>query len=163
MNATTDISISMSTPNKTPLINKILVVVAMMTVIGGSLIGLMTYINMGYSETFFNDWLTSFLLSAVTVMPAGFLLMTLLSNLVQKLLPNTDDKKRNIIIGLCMALIMESAMALSTAINNIGFGNPPELFNAWFSALFAALPLGLTLMIITSLTIKPKIELYLKS
>ena len=153
----------MSPANTTPLINKILVVLAMMTLMGGTLIGLMTYINMGYSETFFNDWLTSFLLSSVTVMPAGFLLMALISNMIEKLLPNTNDKKRNIIIGLCMALLMESAMALSTTINNIGFANPPELFNAWFSALFAALPLGLTLMIIISLTIKPKIELYLKS
>ncbi|MDD8060189.1 MULTISPECIES: DUF2798 domain-containing protein [Shewanella] len=148
---------------KTPVIHKILVVLAMMTVMGGSLIGLMTYINLGYSDTFFNDWLMSFLLAAVTVMPAGFILMALLTHIVEKWLPNTNEKKRNIIVGLFMAITMESAMALSTAINNIGFSSQTALFNHWLEALLAALPLGLTLMIITSLTIKPKIERFLKS
>ncbi|GGQ14771.1 hypothetical protein GCM10009411_14090 [Shewanella litoralis] len=140
---------------KTPIIYKVLVVFAMMTFMGGSLIGLMTYINTGYSETFFNDWLTSFLFAAVTVMPAGFILMTLLTQIVEKWLPDTSEKKRNIIIGLFMAVTMESAMALSTSINNIGFNSYSALFSHWLDALLAALPLGLTLMIITSLTIKP--------
>ncbi len=148
---------------KTPIIYKVLVVLAMMTVMGGSLIGLMTYVNIGYSDTFFNDWLMSFLLAAVTVMPAGFIFMALFTYVVQRCLPNTSEKMRNIIVGVLMAITMESAMALSTAINNIGFSSNAALFNHWLDALLAALPLGLTLMIITSLTIKPKIEHFLKS
>ncbi|GGB62486.1 DUF2798 domain-containing protein [Shewanella inventionis] len=148
---------------KTPIIYKVAVVLAMMTFMGGSLIGVMTYINLGYSDTFFYDWLMSFLFAAVTVMPAGFILMALLTHFVEKWLPNTNEKKRNIIVGLFMAITMESAMALSTAINNIGFSSQASLFNHWLEALLAALPLGLTLMIITSLTIKPKIERFLKS
>ena len=54
-------------------------------------------------------------------------------------------------------------MALSTAINNIGLSSQAALFSHWLDALLAALPLGLTLMVITSLTIKPKIERFLKS
>ncbi|MCT8987960.1 DUF2798 domain-containing protein [Shewanella phaeophyticola] len=150
-------------PKKTPVIHKILVVLAMMTIMGGSLIGLMTYINLGYSDTFFNDWLMSFLLAAVTVMPAGFIFMALFTYVAQRCLPNTSEKKRNIVVGVLMAITMESAMALSTAINNIGFSSHAALFNHWLEALLAALPLGLTLMIITSLTIKPKIERFLKS
>ncbi|MCL1113789.1 MULTISPECIES: DUF2798 domain-containing protein [Shewanella] len=163
MNAQSVISIPHSSPKQTPIIYKIIVVFAMMTVMGGSLIGLMTYINLGYSDTFFRDWFVSFLIAAVTVMPAGFILMAFLTHTIEKWLPNTSEKKRNIIVGLLMAITMESAMALSTAINNIGLSSQAALFSHWLDALLAALPLGLTLMVITSLTIKPKIERFLKS
>ena len=79
MNAQSVISIPHSSPKQTPIIYKIIVVFAMMTVMGGSLIGLMTYINLGYSDTFFRDWFVSFLIAAVTVMPAGFILMAFLN------------------------------------------------------------------------------------
>ncbi|GGP88652.1 DUF2798 domain-containing protein [Shewanella ulleungensis] len=163
MHSQTVTTLPMLNPKKTPLAYKILVVMAMMILMGGSLIGLMTYINIGFSETFFNDWLTSFLLAAVTVMPAGFILMAVLTQIVEKWLPDTSEKKRNIIVGLFMAFTMESAMALSTSINNMGFNSYSALFSHWLDALLAALPLGLTLMVITSLTIKPKIERFLKS
>ncbi|MDO6541993.1 DUF2798 domain-containing protein [Photobacterium sanguinicancri] len=53
-----------------------------------------------------------------------------------------------------MALIMESAMALSTVLNNVGMAtNSSELFTAWLNGLLAALPIALTLMVTISMTI----------
>lgn len=42
-------------PAKTPLIHKIAVVLGMMTLMGGTLTGVMTYMNVGYSDSFFSD------------------------------------------------------------------------------------------------------------
>lgn len=52
MHSQTVTTLPMLNPKKTPLAYKILVVMAMMILMGGSLIGLMTYINIGFSETF---------------------------------------------------------------------------------------------------------------
>ena len=148
---------------KTPLLVKLLAVASMMTMMGGTLTGVMTYMNLGFTDSFFTDWLSSFLLAAVTVMPLGFTLMALLTKLAETLLPNTGEKIRNVLIGLTMACIMESGIALSTAINNIGINDLSALYSAWLQAVLGALPVALTLMVIVSLTIKPKIEALLKS
>ncbi|WP_028022392.1 DUF2798 domain-containing protein [Enterovibrio calviensis] len=148
---------------KTPLYQKVLVVLCMMTVMGGSLTSVMTYINLGFTETFFTDWGSSFLLAAITVMPVGFLLMVLLTKLSHALLPNTRELKRNLLVGVSMALIMESGMAFTTAMNNVGFEGKGVFFDAWLDGVLAALPVALTLMLIISTTVKPKIERFMKS
>ena len=61
-----------------------------------------------------------------------------------------------------MAFIMESLMALTTAYNNVGFNESVTFFNAWFDGLVGALPVALALMVTISMTVKPKVEAYLK-
>ena len=147
---------------KTPLLYKILLILAMMTVIGGLLIGVMTYMNVGYSNTFFHDWSRA-LLAAFAIMPIGILLMGLLTKTINQMLPNTQAYKRNLITGVLMACIMESMLAFSTAAKTIGFADQATFLNGWLQGFLVALPVGLTLMIIISMTIKPKIEAFLKS
>jgi len=147
---------------KTKLIYKVLLVLGMMSIIGSLLTGVMTYMNVGYSDTFMTNWRNA-LFTAYAVMPIGFVLMGLFTKLINQLLPNTGVHTRNLIVGGLMALIMESLLAFSTAVNVIGFTNHSDLFTGWLEGFLAALPLGLTLMIITSMTIKPKIERFLKS
>ena len=62
-----------------------------------------------------------------------------------------------------MALIMESVMAFVTATNNIGYADMGVFVTGWAEGLLAALPIGLTIMLIMSVTVKPKIERFLKS
>jgi len=147
---------------KTSLIYKVLVVLGLMSVIGGSLTGVMTYINAGYTDAFLTNWLSSFL-KALVVMPIGFLLMKVISTIIEKWLPNMATIKRNLVIGLVMALIMESILSFTTAANIIGFSSYAMLFSGWLHAFMAALPLGLTIMLIMSMSIKPRVELFLKS
>lgn len=149
--------------NKTPLLYKILVVLAMVILMGGTLTGVMTYVNVGYTDSFLTDWLSSFLIAAVTVIPAGIVVITLLTKLIEKLLPNINANIRNIVIGALMAVVMESAMALTTTFNNLGFENYQAFINTWIDSFLAALPVALSLIIIISMTIKPKIERFLKS
>lgn len=162
MNTETNNTIPADDNGKTPLFYKVLVIFGMMSVIGGILTGVMTYMNVGFSDTFFTTWRNA-LLSAYAVMPIGILLMGLLTKLVYQLLPDSGKHIRNIVVGSLMALIMESLLAFSTAANTIGFSNYNDLFTGWSQGFLAALPVGLTLMIISSMTIKPKIEQFIKS
>lgn len=148
---------------KASIIVKILTVMGMMSLMGGTLTGFMTYINLGLSDTFFADWFSAFALAAVTIMPIGFTLMVVLTKLTEKYLPHTSEKVRNVLIGLTMACLMESGIALSTVINNIGINDMPILLSTWAQTVLAAIPVALVMMITVSLTIKPKVEAILKS
>ncbi|MFI8620638.1 DUF2798 domain-containing protein [Marinomonas sp. NPDC078689] len=148
---------------KTPLLHKIALVLGVMTLIGGSLTGIMTYRNIGFTDTFFLSWLTSFITALFTVMPAGFILMALVTKLVEKLTPKMRENKRNLIVGVGMACVMESFMAFSTAANNIGFHDLSAFYHGWLNGLLAALPVALTLSTVITMTIKPKIERFLRS
>ncbi len=79
-------------PAKTPLIHKIAVVLGMMTLMGGTLTGVMTYMNVGYSDSFFSDWLHSFLMAIVVLVPTGMVMMTLMTKLVGKLFSRASEK-----------------------------------------------------------------------
>ncbi|WP_411990789.1 DUF2798 domain-containing protein [Agarivorans sp. DSG3-1] len=146
-----------------PLFYKILVVLAMMSVIAGTLTGVMTYIQVGYSDSFVVIWLEAFLTTAVILMPVGLVMMSLVSKLIAKLLPHIAESARNPIVGVIMAVIMESIMAFTTTAKNIGFANRSEFASAWLEVFLVALPVGLSLMLIISMTVKPKIEKFLKS
>lgn len=148
---------------KTPIIHKIFVILGMVTFMGGTLTGVMTYLNIGYNDTFFTQWVTSFFTAATTVIPLGLITMALLTKEAEKRLPKLSTKARDVLIGISMACIMESGMAFTTALNNIGLENRVAFFSAWLDGLLGALPIALVLMTITSMTIKPKVEKFLKN
>ncbi|SHI19113.1 DUF2798 domain-containing protein [Ferrimonas marina] len=150
-------------PHKTPLYLKVLVVAAMMSLMGGTLTGVMTYVNLGYNAQFFSAWGSAFLVTALVMMPAGAIAMTGLTKLAAVALPKAGENRRNALVGLCMAVVMESLMAFTTATRNVGFADTAAFTDAWRSGFIAALPVGLMLMMIISLTIKPKLEAFLKS
>ncbi|WP_338624670.1 DUF2798 domain-containing protein [Agarivorans sp. OAG1] len=150
-------------PKSPPLFQKVLLVMAMMTAIGGSLTGVMTYLNLGYSPLFFSQWLSAFLLAASTIMPIGFLLMAAISKAAEKWLPKMQVQQRNIVVGVVMAVIMESGLAFSTTLNNLGLSNGADFLASWLQTLLTALPFALVLIITVSLTIKPRVERFLKS
>ncbi|OEF02203.1 hypothetical protein A136_06110 [Vibrio crassostreae 9ZC13] len=147
----------------TPVLYKILVMVSLMLTIGGSLTAVMTYMNIGFGEAFIDNWLSSLALVAVIMMPIGVAMMALVTKLVAKVLPNYGEKARNLIVGLIMAFIMESIMAFVTAANNIGFSDTSAFTSGWFNGFIAALPIGLTIMVVMSMTVKPKLERFMKS
>ncbi|MEZ9448218.1 DUF2798 domain-containing protein [Vibrio splendidus] len=147
----------------TPVLYKILVMMSLMLTIGGSLTAVMTYMNVGFGEAFIGNWFSSLALAVVIMMPIGMVMMTLVTKLVDKVLPNYGEKARNLIVGLIMAFIMESIMAFVTAANNIGFSDTSAFTSGWFNGFIAALPIGLTIMVVMSMTVKPKLERFMKS
>ncbi|MCF7484380.1 DUF2798 domain-containing protein [Vibrio sp. A2-1] len=147
----------------TPVLHKALVLMSLMLTIGGSLTAVMTYMNVGFGEAFISNWLSSLALAVVIMMPIGMVMMTLVTKVIAKALPNYGEKARNLIVGLIMAFIMESIMAFVTAANNIGFSDPSAFTSGWFNGFIAALPIGLTIMVVMSMTVKPKLERFMKS
>ncbi len=147
----------------TPVLYKILVMMSLMLTIGGSLTAVMTYMNVGFGEAFIGNWFSSLALAVVIMMPIGMVMMTLVTKLVAKVLPNYGEKARNLIVGLIMAFIMESIMAFVTAANNIGFSDTSAFTSGWFNGFIAALPIGLAIMVVMSMTVKPKLERFMKS
>ncbi|NRA53039.1 MAG: DUF2798 domain-containing protein [Gammaproteobacteria bacterium] len=148
---------------RTPLIQKILVIASIITVVAGSLTGIMTYVNLGFTAQFYLNWLTSFALAVCVMLPSGYVMIRLVSALVAKAFSSLSQLKQNIMIGLMMALIMESIMAACTAANTIGFAELELYFVAWRNGLLTALPIGLVLSVLMTLTIKPKLEKFMAS
>lgn len=149
--------------SKRPLVQKILVVVAMMTTIGGTLTGIMTFANVGLTATFVHDWLSSFGFAIVVMMPSGFALMMVINKLADALFPTATKTQRNIIVGISMAFVMESIMSAVTAANNIGFTDISIFINAWFKGFVVALPLGMIMSIVMAFSLKPKLERFMAS
>jgi hypothetical protein len=163
MNTPALVNSALVEPKKTPIIYKIMVMVSIIVFVDGSLTGIMTYTNVGITEHFYMDSFTSFLSAVLVMAPVGLAMTALMNTLVAKLLPKASELKRNLVISVFMALTMESLMAFVTASNNIGFANMRLFYTAWVEGLLAVLPIGLTLMLVMSVTVKPKLERFLKS
>ncbi|PMG15114.1 hypothetical protein BCU98_18810 [Vibrio splendidus] len=147
----------------TPVLYKILVMMSLMLTIGGSLTAVMTYMNVGLGEAFIGNWLSSLALVVVIMMPMGAVMMALITKAVARVFTTYGEKVRNLIVGLSMAFIMESIMAFVTAANNIGFSDTAAFTSGWFNGFITALPVGLTIMVVMSMTVKPKLERFMKS
>ncbi|MFT2099330.1 DUF2798 domain-containing protein [Marinomonas sp. 2405UD66-6] len=148
---------------KRPLYQKILVIACLVSVVGGSLTGIMTYINVGFRESFFIDWLSSFAIAVLVMAPAGLLFMTMISKSLEKLLPNAHNMLRQVLTGIGMAFVMESILAVSTTANLTGFTNADVFISTWQQAFLAALPFGLCIGLTMSLVLKPKLEKFMAS
>jgi len=123
----------------------------------------MTYQNIGFNELFFEQWLASTFWSATTMAPLGFVMIAIISKVVSIALPRAAESKQNFIIGILMAVVMESFMALVTTINNVGILTITELAGYWWHAFLIALPLGLVISLLMTLFVKPRLERYMAS
>lgn len=148
---------------KKPLYQKILILACLMSFVGGTLTGIMTYMNVGFRESFWIDWLSSFAIAVLVMAPAGLLFMTLISKLLQMLFPNARKIFHQIMTGVFMAFVMESILAVSTTANLTGFTSTEAFITAWQQAFIAALPFGLFMGLMMSLVLKSKLEKFMAS
>lgn len=143
------------------LLKKILVMIAMMIIIGGVFTAIMTYVNMGFTDDFFTMWSKSLFFAVAFMMPLGGIIMFLSGKFIKFIFPNLKQILQNILVGVCIALCMESIMAISTTINIIGYPSF-ELFSSfWLKSYLAALPFALIFSPIMTIIIKPRIEKFL--
>ncbi|OOV85989.1 DUF2798 domain-containing protein [Oceanospirillum linum] len=152
-----------TSPEKRPLYQKIAVLASLILIVGGTLTGIMTYMNTGLSENFIQYWLSSFAITVLFVIPASFVLISLISKWVESLLPHHKTHHRQLVTGVAMALVMESIMAVSTTANIVGFSDSDAFAAAWLQSFAAALPFGLCMALIMSLYLKPKLAQFLAS
>ncbi|MCZ2721573.1 DUF2798 domain-containing protein [Marinomonas sp. 15G1-11] len=157
-----DTVIKMNAP-KHPLYQKILILACLISFVIGSLTGIMTYMNVGFRESFWIDWFSSFAIAALVMAPIGLVFMSLIGKFLKWALPNGHKILHQIITGVCMALFMESILAASTTVNLIGFTSSAAFVSAWLPAFTAALPFGLFMALMMSLVLKPKLEKFMAS
>lgn len=139
---------------------KILVIFSIVAVIGGTLTFVMTWNNLGLGDGFLRAWLSSFALCVICIAPIGGVIALLINKILRALLPDISTVQMNVIFGLCMAIIMESIMAVVTTINLNDFSDWHHFLSMWIASLLTALPIGIFFSIILSLVIKPKLELF---
>ncbi|WP_462173963.1 DUF2798 domain-containing protein [Pseudoalteromonas xiamenensis] len=145
------------------LLRKMLVLVPLIFTLIGILTFVMTYQNIGFSNAFVEQWLTSTLWAATTMAPIGFVMVTIISKVVGTLIPNTREVTKNTVIGISMAIIMEGIMAVVTTINNVHYTSIIEFSGAWWQAFIVALPVGLLISVFMNLTVKPRLERFMAS
>ncbi|EGL54217.1 hypothetical protein MAMP_00606 [Methylophaga aminisulfidivorans MP] len=148
---------------KRPSYIKILVIASIMMTVGGTLTAIMTYKNVGLTENFMTQWLSSFVIATVIMMPIGWLFMSLIGKVVQFFMSNSKTTHQQLVTGLSMALIMETVMAISTTANTLGFSNTTTFISAWAQAFITALPFGLFMSVMMSLFFKPRLAKFLAS
>jgi len=158
-----ELDVNLANKKISKLFKKITIVLCLIILFGGTLTGMMTYSNSGFSKNFLTDWLSSFLLCVLVMAPLGGGISYLLHKLVSNVFGRFSELKRNIIFALLMAIFMESIMAIVTVTNNIGFINIEHFASAWLNAFLLALPIGMCFSILVSTTIKPRLEQYFKS
>ena len=139
---------------------KICIIFSIVAVIGGTLTFIMTWNNVGFGDGFLRAWLSSFALCVVCIAPIGGVIAMLIHKILRALLPNIPIVQRNVVFGLCMAVIMESIMAVVTTMNINDFSDWHHFIYTWVANLLTALPIGIFFSIILSLVIKPKLEIF---
>ncbi|MDE2694159.1 MAG: DUF2798 domain-containing protein [Paracoccaceae bacterium] len=140
------------------MINKFLIVISNMFLMVGIMSGIMTYANQGFSEAFFNGWLTAFVFSIVCVAPFGVLLMSVTTKKITKIAPKLSDLKINITVGVIMTVVMGSIMATTTAVIAVGFLNWMVFLEAWLNGFISGIPFGLAMSLGMTLFIRPKLQ-----
>lgn len=148
---------------QTPVLHKLLVITSVISVMAGTITGIMTYVNLGYGPDFFANWFSSLVLAVCILVPAGYVVMTSINWVVARLFTALSDFNKNLIVGVLMAVAMESIMALSTAANTIGFGDIAAYISACISGFVTALPVGVAMSLIMTLTVKPRLEKFMAS
>ena len=143
------------------LLKKIFVMVGVMTFIGGVFTAIMTYVNIGFTDQFFQMWSKSLFFAIVFMMPLGGIIMFFSNKFIRFIFPNLRYILQNILVGICIALSMESIMAISTTINIIGYSSFDMFSSFWLKSYLAALPFALVFSPIMTVFIKPKIDKFL--
>lgn len=141
-------------------LKKIGIIFSIVAVIGGTLTFVMTWNNLGFGDGFLRAWLSSFALCVVCIAPIGGVIAMLINKILRTLLPTISTVQMNVIFGLCMAVIMESIMAVVTTMNINDFSDWRHFVYMWMASLLTALPIGIFFSIILSLVIKPKLEIF---
>lgn len=143
------------------IIKKIFVMIGMMSMMGGIFIAIMTYVNIGFSDEFFIRWYTSLFFAILVMMPLGGVVMFMANKVIKSTFPELKIFIQNILIGIIMALCMESIMAIITTLNILGYPDFNQFSSFWLRSYLLALPAALVISPLMTIFIKPKLDAYI--
>lgn len=143
------------------LARKLGIIAAMIVTMSGLMTSVMTYATLAEGRAFIDAWLPIWLRAAVVIAPLGFALMYLVNALLGLLLPAVGEGVRKVLVGLTMAVVMESIMASVTTVQLYGLANGFAAF--WADAMLAALPVAAGMSLVMTFLIKPRLDRVLAS
>ncbi len=146
--------------------NKILkkiLVTTIMLMVGCTVTGVITYINIGYSDNFIWQCLTSFFKNLLVMTPIGYVVMKAANKMVHLCFSNQTQDRQNILLGIIMATLMQAFVAVNTTLNNIGFTDIQAFLSDCFASYTVALPMSLVLSTTMTRFVKPRIDAFLAS
>lgn len=130
-------------------------VLVIMPSIGLLLSGLITWLNVGFTDDFTTRWMRGFL-SALPVMVLALTFMAVLDRWVQRAFAHHGLVMRKIILALMTACMMELLMASAVTLSNRGLA--AGFVAAWVAAFAKSLPLGVCISLVMGFVIKPRID-----
>ena len=142
-------------------VKKISVMILMMSFMGSIFIGIMTYVNIGFSDEFFSRWYSSLFFALLVMMPLGGTVMFIANKIVKMNFPNVKVIIQNILIGTIMALTMEAIMAIVTTMNINGYQSFFLFSSFWLKSYLTALPFALVMSPLMTIFVKPRMDAYL--
>lgn len=129
--------------------------------IGLLLSGLITWLNLGWSDDFVARWLRSFVI-ALPVMPLGMLLMGALDRALSPRLPERlSPLATKLLLASLTTVVMELLMSTVVTLANRGTGD--GLGAAWIGAFVKSLPFGLLVGLAMAFLIKPHLDRWVQA
>ena len=137
---------------------KVAIMFLVMLFMVGSITAIMTFVNLVDSQHFLNVWLNAFVFTFFVLIPTGGCVFIVLSKLINQWCSTWSIVQKSLLQGLLMAVAMESIMAATLTIKSGVYESITHFFVLFFNSLLYALPVGITLSLIMTLVIKPKLE-----
>lgn len=140
------------------VLKKIAIVLAVFTLIGGPLSGVATWANVGLNDSFLSNWWWSFVKSLVVMLPAAWLIMFVVDGFSERYLSAWKGLKRKLISGIIFGFMMQGVVTAVTTASNVGFNPLSDYLSAWAVGFATALPIGVTISIVMTIWIRPRLE-----
>lgn len=140
------------------MLKKFLIIATAISLITFLISGVMTYVNLGEGQGFIMAWLNAFAHAVVLMVPSGFVLMLFTGKLVELLAPDLPVLAKRLLVGLLMAISMESLIAVSNTLTNVGFQDIQSFLLTWAGSFITALPIGFVISLFMTFIVKPRID-----
>lgn len=142
-------------------LQKIAVIATMVLIMTGIFTSVMTAWSRPVGTDFLTAWLPAWGIAICIMAPTGFIIYTLISLMLSRIAPSLTYHKKNIVIGILMAVVMESIMGTIVAVQLVGFST--DFLAILGSNLIAALPFAIVVGVIMNLLIKPRLDRFMAS
>lgn len=127
------------------------ILLILLTIVG-SITFFFTWVNLGFSPQFLNEWCTSLVIGLFIFSPLGMLSTLLITKLIS-LVFKKDSLLKKILIGSLIGCSME--FFISFIVVTINFGFTSSFIEQWLSAFLKSVPIGICLGLLISFLIKP--------
>ena len=132
----------------------------LMPVIGLILSGLITWLNIGWTDDFAARWMRAFV-TALPVIPLGMLTMLALDRAIKPHLAAWPRVGVKVVLALCTAVVMELLMVSAVTFSNNGLG--AGFAAQWAMAFVKSLPVGLLIGLSMAFLIKPRLDRWMEA